>query len=38
MFSGDGFEILIDEEGELPTRGSVVPAIFFACRKLRSVP
>ncbi|CAM9411663.1 unnamed protein product [Scytosiphon promiscuus] len=33
IFSGDGFEILVDEEGELPTRGSVVPANFFACRK-----
>ena len=38
IFSGSGFEILIDEQGELPTRGSVVPANFFACRKLLSVP
>eukprot|EP00903_Cladosiphon_okamuranus_P009320 g8890.t2 len=37
IFSGDGFEILVDEQGELPTRGSVVPANFFACRKLRGV-
>ncbi|CAN0419369.1 unnamed protein product [Ectocarpus sp. 12 AP-2014] len=33
IFSGDGFEILVDEQGELPTRGSTVPANFFACRK-----
>ncbi|CAB1121311.1 unnamed protein product [Ectocarpus sp. CCAP 1310/34] len=34
IFSGDGFEILVDEQGELPTRGSTVPANFFICRKL----
>lgn len=33
IFSGEDFEILIDEEGKLPTRGSSVPAKFFACRK-----
>lgn len=38
IFSGSDFEILIDEQGELPTRGSVVPANFFACRKMPSAP
>ncbi|CBJ48498.1 Tellurite resistance methyltransferase, TehB, core [Ectocarpus siliculosus] len=38
IFSGDGFEILVDEQGELPTRGSTVPANFFACRKRLATP
>ncbi|CAM9943895.1 unnamed protein product [Ectocarpus fasciculatus] len=38
IFSGDGFEILVDEQGELPTRGSTVPANFFACRKRPAMP
>lgn len=38
IFAGDEFEILVDEAGELTTRGSVVPANFFACRKKVAVP
>ncbi|CAM9310210.1 unnamed protein product [Discosporangium mesarthrocarpum] len=37
LFSGPDFDILYDEVGELPTRGSSVPAKFFACRKKSSV-